>query len=145
MLRWSSTDAKAGWSKITYKVIFGTQEALEASLEHSPVSSQITTSFVERQNGPLRQHNGRFTRKTRCFSKEAYWVDRQLHLCVAYYHFCLPHAGVREEIVPPVPTKGNGSLKKWRQVTPALSVGVTDHVWTRKELLTFRIPPQSHN
>jgi len=72
-------------------------------------------------------------------------VDRQLHLCVAYYHFCLPHAGVREEIVPPVPTKGNGSLKKWRQVTPAMSVGVTDHVWTRKELLTFRIPPQSHN
>lgn len=130
---------------VTSKVIFGTQEALEEYLEHSPISSQINTSFVERQNGTMRQHSARFTRKTLCFSKEAYRLERQLHLCVAYYHFCLPHAGLREEIVPPIPTKGNGSPKKWRQVTPAMSVGVTPHVWTRKELLTFRIPPQTQN
>lgn len=130
---------------VTHQVIFGTQGALEEYLAHSPVSSQINTSFVERQNGTMRQHNSRFTRKTRSFSKEAYWLDRQMHLCVAYYHFCLPHAGLREKILPPLPTKGSGSPKKWRQVTPAMSAGVTDHVWTRKELLTLRVPPQSHN
>lgn len=137
---------RKGWVvNVTCKVIFGTQEALQECLEHSPVSSQINTSFVERQNGTFRQHNSRFTRKTRSFSKEAYWLDRQVHLSVAYYHFCLPHAGLRQEIVPPLPTKGSGSPKKWRQVTPAMSVGVTDHIWTRKELLTFRVPPQIHN
>jgi len=108
---------------VSYKVIFGTEEALDASLDHSPVSSQINTSFVERQHGPMRQHNARFTRKTRCFSKEAYWLDRQMHLCGSYSHFWLPHTGLREEIVPPIPTKGNGSPKKWREVTPAMSGG----------------------
>jgi IS1 family transposase len=131
--------------EVTYTVIFGTQEALEEYLEDSPVSSQINTSFVERQNGTMRQHNARFTRKTLCFSKEDYWLERQLYLSVAYYHLCLPHGGLREEIVPPIPTKGNGSPKKWRGVTPAMSIGVTDHVWTRKELLTFRLPPQSQH
>lgn len=131
--------------RVTYKVIFGTPQALEEYLEHSPVSSHINTSFVERQNGTMRQHNGRFTRKTLCFSKEAHWLKRQLHLAVAYYHFCLPHAGLREEIVPPIPTKGNGSPKKWRQVTPAMSIGVTDHIWTRNEFFTFQVPPKTPN
>ena len=25
-------------------------------------------------------------------------MERQLHLCVGYYHFCLPHSGLWEEI-----------------------------------------------
>jgi IS1 family transposase len=116
--------------KVTEKVVFGTQEALEAYLEQSAVSRRINTAFVERQNNTMRQHNRRFTRKTLGFSKDDYWLERQVHLCVGYYHFCLPHGGLREEIFPPIPTKGSGSPKKWRQVTPAMSAGVTDHVWT---------------
>ena len=68
-------------------------------------------------------------------------MDRQLHLGGGDSHFCLPHGGVRQEIIPPLPTNGTGSPKKWRQGTPAMSVGGPDPVWTRKELLTFRIPP----
>jgi len=131
--------------KITQKVIFGTPEMLEAYLEFSPVSSQINTAFVERQNGTMRQHNSRFTRKTLSFSKEAYWMARQLHLCLGYYHLCLPHGGLREEISSPLPTKGAGSPRKWRQVSPFMSAGVTDHIWDLKELLTFRVPPKTTN
>ena len=127
--------------KVTTKVIFGTQEALQAYLEKSPVSQHINTAFVERQNNTMRQHNRRFTRKTLGFSKEDYWLERQVHLCLGYCHFCLPHGGLREEIVPPIPTKGSGSPKKWRQVTPMMSAGVADHVWTLPELLTYRVPP----
>jgi IS1 family transposase len=130
--------------KITEKVVFGTQEALEAYLKQSPVSQRINTAFVERQNNTMRQHNRRFTRKTLGFSKDDYWLERQVHLSVSYYHFCLPHGGLREEIFPPIPTKGSGSPKKWRQVTSMMSVGVTDHVWTLPELLTYRLPPGAH-
>ena len=126
---------------VTEKVIFGTQEALEAYLERSPVSRHINTALVERQNNTMRQHNRRFTRKTLGFSKDDDWLERQVHLCVGYCHFCLPHGGLREEICPPIPTKGSGSPKKWRQVTPMMSVEVTDHVWTLPELLTYRLPP----
>jgi IS1 family transposase len=89
-----------------------------AYLKRSPASRRVNTAFVERQNNTMRQHNRRFTRKTLGFSKKRYWMERQLHLCVGYYHFCLPHSGLREEIDPPLPTKGNGSPKKWREVTP---------------------------
>ncbi len=130
--------------EITEQVVFGTQKALQAYLERSPVSHRINTAFVERQNNTMRQYNRRFTRKTLGFSKDDYWLERQVHLSVAYYHFCLPHSGLREEIFPPLPTKGSGSPKKWRQVSPMMSAGVTDHVWTLPELLTYRLPPGAH-
>ena len=128
---------------VTHEVIFGTQQALEAYLARSPVSSQINTAFVERENGTMRHHNRRFVRRTLAFSKEALWMDRQVHLSVGYHHFCLPHGGLREEIDPPIPTKGVGSPKRWRQVTPLMSAGVTDHVWSLGELLTFHMPPNA--
>jgi hypothetical protein len=82
----------------------------------------------------MRQCNRRFTRKTLSFPKDDYWLERQLHLSVAYYHFCLPHGGLCEEIYPPILTKGNGSPKKWKQVTPMMAAGVTEHVWTLQEV-----------
>ena len=36
--------------------------------------------------------------------------------------------------------KGNGSYKKWEHRTPAMSACLTDHIWSMKELLTFRVP-----
>jgi hypothetical protein len=129
--------------KVTTEVVFGTPEALGAYLKRSPASRRVNTAFVERQNNTMRQRNRRFTRKTLGFSKKRCWMERQLHLCVGYYHFCLPHSGLREEIDPPLPTKGNGSPKKWREVTPMMAAGVTDHVWTLQELLMYRVPPRA--
>jgi len=30
-----------------------------------------------------------------------------------------------------------------KAVTPAMAAGLTDHVWTMDELLSFRVPPKS--
>jgi IS1 family transposase len=126
---------------ITQKIVFGTAPMLQDYLDRSPVSQHLNTAFVERHNGTMRHQNRRFTRKTISFSKKDYYMERQLHLSLGYCHFCRAHAGLRQEIIPPLPTKGSGSPKKWRQVTPAMASGVTDHQWTLKELLTFRVPP----
>ena len=32
--------------------------------------------------------------------------------------------------------------RKWFQRTPAMAEGITDHIWSLKELLTFRVPVQ---
>ncbi|MBS7251369.1 MAG: IS1 family transposase [Candidatus Freyarchaeota archaeon] len=130
---------------VTTNLVFGTQEELQEYLARAPCSRRVNTAFVERQNNTLRHHNRRLTRKTLAFSKKAHWLRLQLHLCIGYYHFCLPHAGLREKLIPPTPTKGSGSPKKWRQMTPAMSAGVTDHVWSLQELLTYRIAPQRTN
>jgi hypothetical protein len=33
-------------------------------------------------------------------------------------------------------------IEKWFQRTPAMAEGITDHIWSLKELLTFRVPVQ---
>jgi hypothetical protein len=68
-----------------------------------------------------------------------YPQDRGTRPC--YYNFCLPHASVRQPLPQPVPTNGTGSATLWRPCTPAMAAGLTDHVWTLREVLLFRVPP----
>ncbi len=65
---------------VTTTVVFGDPEAITARLDTSQTSTSINTSFVERENFTLRQHNRRLTRKTSGFSKELPWLEKQLWL-----------------------------------------------------------------
>lgn len=125
---------------VTHKIVFGSSEAVQACLDASLASTVINTSFVERDNLTLRQHNRRLTRKTTGLSKELSWLERQLWVALAYYHLVLPHASLRVAVEPPAPTRGSGSAQRWRLVTPAMAAGITDHVWTTTELLSYRVP-----
>ena len=122
--------------EVTRNIVFGKTDQLTARLAASSTSTTINTSFVERDNLTWREHNRRLTRKTTGFSKELPWMEKQLWLSLAYYHFCLPHISLRELLPTLEPTRGSGSLRKWRPVTPAMAAGMTDHVWTTAELLT---------
>ena len=127
--------------QVTTKIIFGSEEAAQARLAASPVSQTINTSFVERNNLTCRQCNGRLARKVLSFSKDLTWLEKQLWLSLAYYHFVLPHDSLSHCLPEPQPTRGAGSPKKWEPVTPAMAAGITDHVWTMEELLSYRVPP----
>jgi hypothetical protein len=65
----------------------------------------------------------------------------QLALYQTYYNSCLPHASLRQPLPQPLPTHGTGSAKQWRPCTPAMAAEWTDHVWTLREVLLFRVPP----
>jgi IS1 family transposase/transposase-like protein len=125
---------------VSTRLIFGTPEALAACLAHSEVSHTVNTSFVERDNLTQRQSNRRLTRRTNAFSKDLTWFEKQLWVSLAYYHLVLPHQSLQEELPIPEPTRGAGSPRKWRPVTPAMAAGLTDHVWTTRELLGYRVP-----
>jgi len=129
-------------TQVKTKVIFGNPEVIAEKLANSPVSSTINTSFVERDNLTQRQSNRRLTRKTTGFSKEITWFEKQLWLSMAYYHFVLPHHSLRQRLDTPEATRGTGTPKKWTPVTPAMSAGITNHVWTTTELLSYRVPAQ---
>jgi hypothetical protein len=68
-------------------------------------------------------------------------LRQQLVLFQVYHNFVLPHSSLRQALAEPVPTKGSGSAKGWRPYTPAMAAGLTDHVWTLREVLHFRVPP----
>ncbi len=125
---------------VSTRVVFGTPEAVAASVAHSPGSSTVNTRFVERGNLTQRQSHRRFTRRTNGFSKDLTWCEKQLWLSLAYYHLVLPHQSLRERLPTPEPTRGAGSPRTWRPVTPAMAAGLTDHIWTTGELLAYRVP-----
>lgn len=129
---------------VTTKIIYGTQTQVAERLQASPVSYTISTYGVERNNLTVRQHSRRLGRKVNAFSKKRVYLTYQLALAFAYYHFCCPHRGLRQKLDQPIPTKnGHGSPKRWNKITPAMAAGLTDHVWTMDELLSFRVPPRS--
>ncbi len=88
-----------------------------------------------------RQCNGRLSRKVLSFAKDLTWLEKHLWLSLAYYPFVLPHDSLRSLFPAFQPTRGTGSPKKWALVTPAMAAGLTDHVWTMEELLSYRVPP----
>ena len=68
-------------------------------------------------------------------------LREQLTLYHVYYNFCLPHASLRQPLPQPVPTNGMGSAKTWQPHTPAMAAGLTNHVWSLREVLLFRVSP----
>ena len=76
---------------------------------------------------------------TRCKGEDG--LHQQLVLYHVYDNVCLPHASLRQPLSQPLPTNGTGSAKQWRPCTPAMAAGLTDHVWSLREVLLFRVPP----
>jgi hypothetical protein len=70
-----------------------------------------------------------------------YICRQQLVLFHASHNFCLPPASGRVPLAAPLPTHGTGSARQWQPRTPAMAAGLTDHVWTLREVLLCRVPP----
>ena len=75
----------------------------------------ISTSYVERQNLTIRMQQRRFTRLTNAFSKKYEHHIAAFALYAAWYNLCRVHQTLR--------------------ITPAMQLGVTDHVWSIGELI----------
>jgi transposase-like protein/IS1 family transposase len=80
-----------------------------------PDPARICTSHVERQNLSMRMGIRRFTRLTNGFSKKFENHCAALMLWFAFYNFCRRHQTLR--------------------VTPAMAAGISDHIWSVRELL----------
>ena len=115
-------DEHGRFEGVKLRAIFGTKAELIELLGES-------TAYIERSNLTSRLFNGRQVRKTLAFSKdiEAYraaaaWED-------SYYNLVRPHKSLR------LPVR-DGLPRKWSPRTPAIAAGLTDHIWSVKELLT---------
>ena len=124
---------------VTHRVVFGTLGAIEQVL--APLGWHINTAFVERVNLTIRQHVAAVGRRVATLCKGEEGLRQLLALFQVYHNFVLPHTSLRQPLPQPVPTKGTGSATQWRPCTPAMATGLTDHVWTLREVLRFRVPP----
>jgi hypothetical protein len=114
---------------VKLRVMYGDEEDVLALLGKS-------TAYIERTHLTMRLFNGRLTRKTLAFSKSlemyrasAAWED-------AIYNLVRPLKTLRQEVF-------DDPNRRWKPRTPAMAAGLTDHIWTIKELLTTVLTPNN--
>lgn len=89
----------------------------KTAIQGNPDMDLLCTSIIERQNLTMRMHCRRLTRLTNAFSKKWENFQAAVSLHFAYYNFVKIHSTIR--------------------CTPAMALGVTDHIWTVADLVNL--------
>jgi hypothetical protein len=86
----------------------------------------------------MRLFNGRLTRRTLAFSKQLDVYRAAVAWEDMVYNFARPVKSLRIQIF-------GDPKRKWQQRSPAMAAGLTDHIWTVKELLNTVVSPSLNN
>src|SRR5262245_20338574 len=101
----------------------------------------ISTALVERVNLTLRQALAPLARKTTSFCKDRERMRQRVGFFHAFYNVARPHMSLRQQLPPSERTRRGAIRPRWQERTPAMAAGLTDHVWTFRELLTAKFEP----
>jgi hypothetical protein len=102
------------------RLIYGTPEQAEADLEHH-------TAYVERTHLTSRHMTGRLVRKTLGFSKRVEMLRAASVWEDVVYNLARSVKTLRVEV--------NDGQRRWISRSPAMAAGLTDRIWTMKDLL----------
>jgi IS1 family transposase len=103
-----------------------TRAALGAAMEPAG------TVHVERLNGALRDRLNALTRKTHAFAKRDATWDALVGLQLFDHNFHRSHRALRLPCAD--------GVRRYHHRSPAMALGLTDHLWSFQEVLTSPIP-----
>jgi hypothetical protein len=106
------------------RIIDGTPARVATLQRRSQGDGVINTAYIERLNATFREHLAPLARRCRALARHTLTLHEGMFLVGTVYNFCTPH-----ESLPPA-----------QKTTPAMAAGITDHCWTMRELLSFRVP-----
>jgi transposase-like protein/IS1 family transposase len=115
--------------EVTRKMTSGKEEQAMELLKRSQGGSVWNTAFIERLNGTIRERLAVLTRKCRHAARRLRALETGMYLVGCTYNFCFPHHELSK-------TKHFGY-----SCTPAMAAGLTDHIWSIRELLSYQVPP----
>jgi len=115
---------------VTIKVIYGDPETV-------PAEVGAHTAYVERTNLTSRQMNGRLVRKTLWYSKQLEMLRPPVLGRIGSWVLSRPVKTLQVEV--------NDGHKRWQPRSAAMAAGLTDHIWTVKELLMTVVAPRDIN
>lgn len=121
--------------QLTRHILRGTPQFVAQQLAVSHGGLLIHTAYIERLNATFRQRLALLTRRTRQAATCTATLHRAMFLLGTIYNFCTVHHALRQ------PNFDNPAAPRWRQQTPAMASGFTDHVWSIYELLAFKVAP----
>jgi hypothetical protein len=138
-LRYAQVDKRCEGGRVVEvkrQILFGSEGDLIRIMQSDGCGSRINTAYVERDNLTSRQTNGRLVRKALSHSKRQAYLRHHLDFEDAIYNFVRPHGALRLRLRRPA---AHGRL--WADRTPAMVAGLTDHIWSMEELLSWCTPP----
>ncbi len=115
--------------EVTRRMAHGLLSQAEQLLHQSRGGTVLNTAFIDRLNATSRQRLASLTRRSRHAVRTLKALETGMYLIGCTYNFCFPHHELSK-------TKHIGS-----PCTPAMAAGLTDHVWSLCELLSYRIAP----
>jgi hypothetical protein len=115
--------------EVVRQVVWGSLEGIQAVLQQTRTGSQINTSYIERLNATFRARLATLVRRGRGLAHRVVTLEAGMYLVGCCYNFCWVHDSLRQR-----QTEG----KRWQQRTPAMAAGWSDHVWSLRELLSFK-------
>ena len=101
-------------------------------LGRSHGGTMLNTSFIERLNATMRERLAALTRQCRHASAKLHAFHTGMYLIGWSYHFCWFHHELSKSV-------GKGGLGM--PCTPAMASGLTDHIWSIFELLSYKVAP----
>jgi hypothetical protein len=115
--------------EITRQMAHGLLEQAEQLLHLSGGGTVLNTAFIERLNGTFRERLASLTRKCRHSAWRLQALHTGMYLIGCTYNFCVAHQELSK-------------AKHWgKACTPAMASGLTDHLWSVGELLTYKVAP----
>lgn len=115
--------------EITRKLTRGTSEKAQALLTSTQGCIEFNTAFIERLNGTFRERLASLTRKCRHAAARVETLETGMYLIGCTYNFCRPHQELSKQ------------AHFGCSMTPAMAAALTDHIWSLRELLWYKIPP----
>lgn len=127
----------AGQLQIERRVAQGDPTLVQAVIDTSQGGSGgVNTAFIERLNATFRQCLACLGRRSRALARTLPTLEQGMFLVGCLYNFCTPHDSLRLPL-----HIGRYGRRRWVHRTPAIAAGLTDHIWSVDELLTFKVPP----
>ena len=122
--------------EVIRKMTLGTLQQANALLQASLGGTVLNTAFIERLNGTMRERLAALTRKCRHAAGRLTALHTGMYLLGCTYNFCWPH----HQLSRTAPDEVTGK-RAWQACTPAMASGLTDHVWSVFELMSYKVAP----
>lgn len=121
-------------SGILRRVLQGSPEQVAGLIAASGGGKDLNMAYIERLNATFRSRLASLARRSRALLRKPETLTPLVYLMGGVYNFCSQHQSLRLKL-----WVGSHGFR-WVQRTPAMAAGLTDHCWTVKELLLYRLP-----
>jgi transposase-like protein len=122
--------------EVIRRAVWGSFGRINRVLKRTGTGREINTSYIERLNATFRSRLASLVRRGRGLAHKVETLELGMYLVGCVYNFCTEHRSLRLPV--------SKSHTRWQGRTPAMAARWTDHVWSVRELLSFRLPPLVH-